>query len=104
MENRVPDSAANPYFALASQIASGLDGWERRLPLPEPLDRPYDDDAERLPTSLLDAIQHFGASALYRTRIGPDFVDYLVHLKQAEWQRYLITVSDWEQREYFLLF
>ena len=89
---------------MAAQIASGLDGWERRLPLPDPLDRPYHDEADRLPPSLLEAIQHFEDSALYRQRIGPEFVDYLVRLKQAEWQRYLMTVSEWEQKEYFSLF
>ena len=31
VENRVPDSTANPYFALAFQILSGLDGLENGL-------------------------------------------------------------------------
>ena len=104
LENRVPDSTANPYFALASQLASGLDGWERRLDPPAPLASPYDNGAEHLPTSLLDAIGHFEDSALYRERFGAEFVDYLVRLKRAEWQRYLMTVSEWEQMEYFSVF
>ncbi len=104
IENRVPDSTANPYFALASQIASGLDGWERKLVAPEPLANPYDDAADQLPGSLLTAIDQFEQSVLYRDRFGDDFVDYLAHLKRAEWQRYLMTVSEWEQMEYFSVF
>ena len=34
VENRVADSTANPYFALAFQILSGLDGLENGLTPP----------------------------------------------------------------------
>ncbi len=105
VENRAPDSTANPYFALAFQILSGLDGLERRLAAPPPLSRPYDDeDAERLPASLLAAIEHFEASEMYRAALGDGFVSYLARLKRAEWDRYLMTVSEWEQAEYFTAF
>lgn len=105
VENRVPDSTANPYFALAFQILSGLDGLERRLAAPPPLSRPYDDEgAERLPASLLAAIEHFEASEMYRAALGGGFVSYLARLKRAEWDRYLMTVSEWEQAEYFTAF
>lgn len=104
VENRVADSTANPYFALAFQILSGLDGLTKGLNAPAPLTRPYDDGAELLPTSLLEAIGHFEASPLYRDMLGDDFVDYLSKLKRAEWERYAMTVSDWEQTEYFSTF
>ncbi len=104
VENRAPDSTANPYFALAFQILSGLDGLENGLIPPPPLANPYDDDAERLPVSLLAAIERFEASALYRAALGDGFVSYLARLKRAEWDRYLMTVSEWEQAEYFTAF
>ena len=104
VENRVPDSTANPYFALAFQILSGLDGLENRLVPPPPLANPYDDDAERLPVSLLAAIERFEASEMYRAALGDGFVSYLARLKRAEWDRYIMTVSEWEHAEYFTAF
>ena len=32
------------------------------------------------------------------------FVDYYVHIKNAEIERYQAEVSDWEHREYFEMF
>jgi len=105
VENRVPDSTANPYFALAFQILSGLDGLENGLIPPPPLADPYDDEgAERLPVSLLAAIECFEASEMYRAALGDAFVSYLARLKRAEWDRYLMTVSEWEHAEYFTAF
>ena len=105
VENRVADSTANPYFALAFQILSGLDGLENGLTPPPPLANPYDDAAaERLPASLLAAIERFEASEMYRATLGDEFVSYLTRLKRAEWDRYLMTVSEWEHMEYFTAF
>ena len=104
VENRVADSTANPYFALAFQILSGLDGLDKGLTPPPPLANPYDDDAELLPTSLLAAIDRFEASEMYRAALGDEFVSYLTRLKRAEWDRYLMTVSEWEHMEYFTAF
>lgn len=104
IENRVGESAANPYLYLASQALSGLDGIERGLEAPPPVDAPYDSQAPRLPTSLIEALDAFRRSAFYRTALGDQVVNYLAHIKQAEWNRYLSTVSEWEQREYFSLF
>ena len=104
VENRVADSTANPYFALAFQILSGLDGLENGLTPPPPLANPYDDDAELLPVSLLAAIERFEGSEMYRAALGDEFVSYLTRLKRAEWDRYLMTVSEWEHMEYFTAF
>lgn len=71
------------------------------MPLPPAATTPYDSDAEPLPTNLGAAIEALDASALYRTRLGDDFVDYYVHLKRAEWNRYLAALSEWEHAEYF---
>jgi glutamine synthetase len=60
IENRLGEPAANPYLYLASQIHAGLDGITRRLKAPPATDAPYGDAAEKIPTSLgeaLDALQ-----------------------------------------------
>ncbi len=104
VENRVADSSCNPYFALAAQLISGTDGLERQLNAPAPLVNPYNTDAEGLPANLQVAIERFQASTVYRHYLGDEFVDYLVNLKRAEWERYLASVSEWEQMEYFSTF
>lgn len=103
LENRVADTTANPYFAFAAQIASGLDGLTSGLTAPPPTETPYE-GAEKLPRSLLSAIDAFEGSALIRSAFGEGFQNYLTTLKRAEWERYLMTVSEWEQQEYFGLF
>ena len=104
IENRVGEPAANPYLYLASQIISGMDGVKRQLEPPEPVSNPYDSSAETLPQCLMDAVTLFETSELYRQSFGTTFVNYYSHIKKAEWNRYLTTVSEWEEREYFNLF
>lgn len=104
VENRAPDSTANPYYAFAGQIAAGLDGIAQGMALPPETLSPYDSTAPLLPTSLLEAITSFDASDMLRQALGDGFVEYLARIKRAEWERYLATVSEWEQAEYFNLF
>ncbi|MBB4304954.1 glutamine synthetase [Rhodobium orientis] len=104
IENRVAEPAANPYYYFASQILAGLDGLARGLEAPAPVETPYDSGAPELPKSLISAVEAFEAGTLFTGTIGPEFVAYLSRIKRAEWDRYLTTVSEWEQREYFTLF
>ncbi len=104
IENRVGEPAANPYLYIASQIVCGLDGIENRLSAPAAIEEPYDNLSEMLPNNLDEATNSFAESMLFREQFGDEFVDYLVHIKRAEWQRYLNAVSEWEHREYFSLF
>lgn len=104
IENRVAETTANPYYFFASQILSGLDGITSALPLPDAVETPYASGAAQLPDSLLAAITQFDGSALYRDHLGDGFVDYLTRIRRAEWERYHLAVSDWEQREYFGLY
>lgn len=105
IENRAPDSAANPYLAFAAQLLSGVDGLARGAHPPPPTRTPYDDgDAPALPASLGEAIAGFDGSAMYRAALGDETVDYFARLKRFEWDRYLAAVSDWEQAEYFSLY
>jgi glutamine synthetase len=105
IENRIGEPAANPYLYMASQILAGLDGIARGAEPPPPTETPYDNAAaERLPLSLMEAVAALKADAFFREALGAGFVDYIVHLKEAEIARFLATVTDWEQREYFELY
>ncbi|MDQ0314720.1 glutamine synthetase family protein [Amorphus orientalis] len=104
IENRVAEPTANPYLYFASQILSGLDGLERGLTAPPAAENPYSSDARKLPMSLIGAIERFEESAFYRDKLGADVARYFATIKRAEWERYHLTVSEWEQREYFSQF
>lgn len=104
IENRAPDSSANPYYAIAAQILAGSAGMAAGLQAPAPTTSPYGAGAERLPRSLGQALEGFASSELFASSLGAEFVSYLTQLKRFEWSRYLNTVSEWEQAEYFNLF
>ena len=104
IENRVGEPAANPYLYLSSQVLSGLDGIESNAVPPLPVEEPYSSDAEKLPRSLIEALAAFRESDFFRAAYGDRFVDYLATIKQAELDRFMSVVTDWEQREYLEMF
>ncbi|GAA1687949.1 glutamine synthetase family protein [Microbacterium sediminicola] len=104
LENRSGEPAANPYLYIASQLISGMDGVDRGLVPPAPTTNPYQADAERLPSSLGDAVTALDGDEAFRHALGDTVVDWYLTIKRAEYARYLRHVSDWEQREYFDIF
>jgi glutamine synthetase len=104
LENRIGEPAANPYLYMASQILSGLDGVDRKLDPGPSADTPYETKAALLPKSLREAVFALDDDPFFRTALGAKFVDYYVHIKNAEIERFQAEVSDWEHREYFEMF
>jgi glutamine synthetase len=104
LENRVGEPAANPYLYMASQILSGLDGVDRGFDPGPSADTPYETKAALLPKSLGEAVDALKHDGFFREALGAGFVDYYVHIKNAEIERFQAEVSDWEQREYFEMF
>jgi glutamine synthetase len=110
LENRVGEPAANPYLYMAAQIYAGLDGIaQRRDPGPS-ADTPYETKAPLLPKDLGEALAALRKSEVFRKGFGDAFVDYYVHLKEAELARFKSEssgggdVTVWEHNEYFDLF
>jgi len=110
-ENRVGEPAANPYLYVASQIYSGLDGIARRLDPGPSADTPYEAHAALLPKNLNEALTALRSDESLRTGFGADFVDYYLHIKAAEFERFQKEAGDeradvtpWEQKEYLDLF
>jgi glutamine synthetase len=104
LENRIGEPAANPYLYMASQILAGLDGVDRALDPGPSADTPYETKADLLPKTLQEAVFALNDDAFFRDAFGAGFVDYYVHIKNAEIERFHAEVSDWEQREYFEMF
>jgi glutamine synthetase len=104
LENRIGEPAANPYLYMASQILSGLDGVDRKLDPGSSADTPYETKAVLLPKSLREAVFALNDDPFFREALGAAFVDYYVHIKNAEIERFQAEVSDWEHREYFEMF
>ncbi|HEV7878795.1 glutamine synthetase family protein [Bradyrhizobium sp.] len=104
LENRIGEPAANPYLYMASQILSGLDGVDRRLDPGPSADTPYETQAVLLPKTLQEAVLALKDDPFFRDALGAAFVDYYIHIKNAEIERFQAEVSEWEQREYFEMF
>jgi glutamine synthetase len=104
LENRIGEPAANPYLYMASQILSGLDGVDRALDPGPSADTPYETQAAPLPKTLREAVVALKDDPFFREALGAEFVDYYVHIKNAEIERFQAEVSEWEQREYFEMF
>ena len=98
------EPAANPYLYMASQILAGLDGVDRGLDPGPSADAPYETQASLLPKTLRDAVLALKEDSFFREALGGEFVDYYVHIKNAEIERFEAEVSEWEQREYFEMF
>ena len=110
MELRCPDPSANPYLAFNAMLQSGLDGIDRNLTCPEPLNdvNVYElTEAERqamnihtLPGSLMDALREFEADPLMRTTLGENLYEKFITSREAEIEEYRLHVSDWEVSRY----
>ena len=117
VENRACDGAANPYLAMAAQLAAGLDGIDRGLDPGEPnRDNlhvlPAEEVAARgirsLPPTLLHAMDELVADDVLREALGKtpdgDYIDYYAKVKREEFHAWHSEVSDWEVERYLTLF
>ncbi|MDH6256911.1 glutamine synthetase family protein [Bradyrhizobium sp. BR13661] len=104
LENRVGEPAANPYLYMAAQVLAGLDGVDRKLDPGPSADTPYETEAPFLPKSLRDAVAAVKEDPFFREKFGAEFIGYYTHIKDAEIDRFLAEVTDWEHREYFEMF
>ena len=65
VELRLPGADVNPYLSLASMIAGGLDGVDRKLKLEPPVTgNGYEADKPRVPTTLAEAAELAAASRI----------------------------------------
>ncbi|MCT4591799.1 MAG: type I glutamate--ammonia ligase [Candidatus Gracilibacteria bacterium] len=108
-ELRCPDSSANPYLAFALMLAAGLDGVEKKMKAPDPVEENIfeftDKKAKRmristLPASLIEAVSKFEKSDLVKSVLGKHTFEKYLEAKQKEVDSFRIHVSDWEIESY----
>ncbi|MGX8237556.1 type I glutamate--ammonia ligase [Exiguobacterium undae] len=113
IEVRSVDPAANPYLALATLLASGLDGIKNNLKAPEPIDRNIYvmDKPERvangiddLPSTLSHALEVLKADDVVMHALGDHIAEHFVELKEIEWDMFRTQVTEWERDQYMVLF
>jgi len=109
VELRMPDPAANPYLALAVQLAAGLDGIRRKTEPPEPIEKNIWSMSVRdrrryriqeLPRDLGEAIGLLKRSSFVRDALGAHVFQQFVNVKEREWQEYTAQVHEWEIERY----
>ena len=109
VELRSPDSSCNPYLAFAVMLRCGLDGIERRLPLPPPVEEAlygFDEvELERrnvgvLPDNLKDAVDACAGDDVVRSALGENLTERFLEAKRAEWRDYRGQVTGWERERY----
>ena len=109
IEARFPDPSCNPYLAFAALINAGIDGVERELDAPDPVreniyEFTEEDRKERgidvLPTNLGEAIDALQKDEVILDGLGSHVGPKFVEAKTAEFEEYLVEVSDWEIDRY----
>jgi glutamine synthetase len=101
IEFRSPDSAINPYFAIAATLAAGLDGLQNKIEPPElTTGNAYQEDHDRLPRTLWAALTHLENDEILRETLGKTLVDQYIKIKRNEFDRYQQHISKWERTEY----
>lgn len=109
IEFRSPDPACNPYLAFSVMLAAGLDGLKNGYELPAPMEKDVyvmseEEKAEEriasLPGSLIEAIALTEQSELVREALGDHIFNNFITSKKVEWDKYRISVTEWELKEY----
>jgi glutamine synthetase len=106
IEFRSPDPSANPYLAFAALLMAGLDGIDRGLEPPDPVDENlYQLDPERqariaqVPTSLdrvIDALEADHEFLLSGDVFTPDLIEAYVEHKRGEIDDVRLRPHPWE--------
>jgi glutamine synthetase len=108
-ELRCPDPSCNPYLAFAVMLMAGLDGIEKKLAPPPPVEEDvygFDDAKlkkfyiETIPGSLDEAIGELENSDFIKETLGKHTFEHYVQAKKEEWKDYRIQVTEWELKRY----
>ncbi len=113
IELRCPDPSANIYLAFAVMLKAGLNGIEKDMQVPEPVEESlYDFDNEelkklkidKLPSSLLEALHEFEKDEVIKNTLGAYLCKRYINAKNKEWNEFRLHVSEWEIDKYIEIY
>jgi glutamine synthetase len=109
-ELRCPDPSSNPYLAFSVMIAAALDGIDREILPPKPLnnvnvyhltaDERKKMKIDSLPGSLPEALAELEKDKVIRGALGETAFEAFITAKQAEWDDFRMHVTDYEVERY----
>jgi glutamine synthetase len=109
-ELRFPDPSSNPYLAFTTMLAAALDGIDRKMECPKPLNHVnvYELDVEerkslgveQLPGSLSEALNELANDNVIRGALGEIIYEAFTRAKLEEIEDYQTKVTDWELARY----
>jgi glutamine synthetase len=110
-ELKSADATCNPYLALGGLIAAGLDGLERGLEPPEPVEvdpatipdpEREDRGIHRLPETQQEALAALESDAVLTGALGPVLAESYLTVRRSEWDAYSAADAEFEHRGHFL--
>ncbi|NMC52986.1 MAG: glutamine synthetase, partial [Chloroflexi bacterium] len=112
-ELRCPDPSSNPYLAFAVMLATGLDGVDKKMTPPQPLNNVNiyeltpaelaEKNIDQMPGSLREALDEIDKDEVIKAALGEEMFESYKRVKEAEYEDYRIKVSDWEIERYLEL-
>ncbi len=109
IEYRSPDPATNPYLCFAVMLTAGLDGIEKGMTPPDPVEENVYEmsEAERLergigtlPSNLLEAVEIAEKSEVVRKALGEHIFKAFIENKKREWDQFRVQVTRYEVEKY----
>ena len=111
VELKAADASCNPYLALGGIIAAGLDGIERALEVPEPVDVDPgtlgEEEREargivRLPETQAEALDALEADVVLAGALGEALLRSYLAVRRSEWEAYSAEDEEFERQGHFL--
>jgi len=109
-ELRCPDPSANPYLAIATMLAAGLDGIDNQLEPPAGLndvniyhltpEERLERNISELPGSLAEALRELEQDDVLKEALGEEMYETFYRAKWAEVEEHRLKVTDWEVKRY----
>ncbi len=109
VEMRSPDSATNPYLAVALCLSAGLDGMKNKIMPPACIRKNIYELSDRecqelgireLPANLGAALDIMEQDNFVKSVLGEHITEVYLESKRKEWDSYLRSVSQWEVSNY----
>lgn len=101
IENRLVDSASNPYLAIAAMLGCGLRGIKEKVdPEPYRIGHGERNMKKRLPSNLSEALDALEEDKVIRDLLSEELWSEYLRMKRREWSEYHTYVGEWERQRY----